>query len=112
MTAAAACPICGKTQPAGLECARVDDLLVISIDTPTLCQAARESQLFYDAAQSGEPITITDPNAFATAVVRALNAEDEIGGTPVTRIFDDAIEQAIESDAGVEFGLPGIAQET
>lgn len=117
MTAVAVCPLCDQPcepdhVPHELKCTRVGDHLVIAIDTDTLCHAARASQLFYDMAQDGQAITITDPDAFADAVAQALNDEGETGDTPITRIFDAAIERAVESDGGIEIAFPGIAQET
>ena len=43
-----------------------------------------------------EGTRITDAKAFARDVARALNAEDDLGATPIHRLFDAAFVQAIE----------------
>jgi len=48
-------------------------------------------------------LKITDPAAFAKDVVSEMNQEDEIGTTPVHRLFDKAIKLAFDRGAeGVE----------
>jgi hypothetical protein len=46
---------------------------------------------------------VTDTEAFAKDLVRALNDEDEQGTTLVHKMFDDAINEALEQGAeGIE----------
>ena len=46
---------------------------------------------------------ITDPKMFAREIVRSINNEDEQGTTPFHKMFDAAMEHAIEYGAeGVE----------
>lgn len=42
---------------------------------------------------------ISDNDAFAKDLVRALNYEDEAGNTMIHRMFDQGIEEAIEAGA-------------
>lgn len=44
--------------------------------------------------------SISDPDAFAAEVVRALEQEDAVGSTAVHLLFDRAAEEAIEAGAG------------
>ncbi|MGH8083906.1 MAG: hypothetical protein ACREPV_01340 [Lysobacter sp.] len=95
----------------GLACHLRDDALLIRLDVDTLCSAARGSDIFFDMAEGGERITITDPAAFAREVERALNDEDEQGNTPVSRMFDRAIEWVVEQGGdGLHIDLPGVAK--
>lgn len=46
---------------------------------------------------------LTDPAAFAKDLIRSLNSEDEEGTTMVHRMYDEAINDAIEQGAeGIE----------
>jgi hypothetical protein len=46
---------------------------------------------------------VVDAKVFAKDVVSALNDEDEQGATPIHRMFDKAMEEAVEQGAeGVE----------
>ena len=50
-----------------------------------------------------EPMIVTNVQAFAKSVVRALNEEEENGSTPIHHMFDAAFEQALENGSeGVE----------
>jgi hypothetical protein len=44
-------------------------------------------------------VKITNAQAFAKDLVRALNDEDEEGTTPIHRLLDEAITEAIEQGA-------------
>lgn len=47
--------------------------------------------------------TLTDPAAFAKDLLRSLHSEDEEGTTVIHRMFDEAINDAIEQGAeGIE----------
>ncbi|MPS27590.1 MAG: hypothetical protein E2576_11155 [Alcaligenaceae bacterium] len=76
--------------------------IVISISVPTLADAARGSDYFYQAKEAGTPLVITDEAALAQSVMHALSEEAEDGSTPVSRMLDKAIEQV------AEYGEPGI----
>ncbi len=46
---------------------------------------------------------VTAPDVFARDLIRALNDEDEQGTTPIHRLFDAAINEALEQGAeGIE----------
>lgn len=51
-----------------------------------------------DAPESHPP-QIVDAESFAIDFVAELNHEDEIGDTPLMRVFDEALEQAINNGA-------------
>lgn len=70
--------------------------LVISLRIGTLAHAARNSEHFFNCAESGAPIKITDETVFATSVAHALNREEEDGSTPITRMLDEATEWVSE----------------
>lgn len=54
------------------------------------------------ANQNLPAMFIDNPARFAVAFCNALNAEDEIGDTPIHGIFDEATEKAFEDGAGME----------
>lgn len=81
----------------------VDDKLVISLRISTLAHAARHSEHFYNCAESGTPLKITDEAVFAQSVATALNREKEDGSTPITRMLDEATEWVSEQgEEGIE----------
>lgn len=81
----------------------VDGKLVISLRISTLAHAARNSEHFFNCAESGTPLKITDETMFATSVANALNREEEDGSTPITRMLDEATEWVIEQgEEGIE----------
>ncbi|HAM58565.1 MAG TPA: hypothetical protein DCQ64_25400 [Candidatus Rokubacteria bacterium] len=46
---------------------------------------------------------VADVNAFAEAIVEELDREEEDGATPVHRLFDGAMEEAVENGCeGIE----------
>lgn len=47
-------------------------------------------------------VRIDNQEAFAKAMVRALNQESEDGTTPIHRLLDEAVESALEDGAGEE----------
>ena len=80
-----------------------DGKLVISLRIGTLAHAARHSDYFDRCAESGTPLKITDEAAFAQSVAHALNAEEEDGSTPITRMLDNAFEHVSEwGEDGIE----------
>lgn len=59
--------------------------------------------LIFDGSPLGPEFKVTDPNAFARDVVSELNREEEDGTTPVHRMFDAVLTEAVEQGAeGVE----------
>lgn len=81
----------------------VDGKLVISLRISTLAHAARHSDYFDRCAESGTPLKITDEAAFAESVCNVLNAEEEDGSTPITRMLDEAFEHVSEwGEEGIE----------
>lgn len=77
--------------------------LVISLRIGTLANAARNSDHFFNCAESGTPLKITDETVFAASVARALNREEEDGSTPITRMLDEATEWVSEQgEEGIE----------
>lgn len=82
-----------------------DGKLVINLRISTLAHAARHSDYFFQCAEDGLRLTITDEAVFAASVVRALNEEDEDGSTPITRMIDAAFQHVVEQgEDGVENG--------
>ena len=81
----------------------MDGKLVISLRVSTLAHAARHSEHFFNCAESGTPLKITDEVVFAESVARALNREEEDGSTPITRMLDEATEWVSEQgEEGIE----------
>jgi hypothetical protein len=59
--------------------------------------------LIFDGSPLGPEFKVTDPNTFASDVVYELNQQREDGYTPVHRMFDDAMTEAVEQGTeGVE----------
>jgi hypothetical protein len=80
----------------------VDDRLVISLSIANLANAARQSDFFFQCAEEGSKLTITSEHDFAKSVANQLNDEDEDGSTLITRMFDQAFENAVNSgESGV-----------
>jgi len=81
----------------------IDGRLIISLSIQTLANAARNSQHFFDCAEQGMQLKITDEAAFAESVKSALNREEEDGSTPITRLLDDATAWVSEQgEEGIE----------
>lgn len=77
--------------------------LVISLRVGTLAHAARHSEYFFNCAESGTKLTITNEATFAKSVARGLNREEEDGTTPITRMLDEAVEWVSEQgEEGIE----------
>lgn len=81
----------------------VDGKLVIALRIGTLAHAARHSDYFDRLAEQGTKLKITDEAVFAQSVANALNAEEEDGSTPITRMLDKAFEHVSEwGEDGIE----------
>ena len=77
--------------------------LLISISIDTLVNAANYSQYFFDCKEDGINLVISDKDKFAKSVANALNLEEEDGGTPITRMLDEAIIWVSEQgEEGIE----------
>lgn len=86
----------GDLQKAVIE----NDCIVIRLPIPSLRDVV-ESSWACDALPLR--MRVTDAPALATAVVYELNWEEENGTTPIHRLFDAAINEAIEQGAdGIE----------
>lgn len=80
-----------------------DGIITIQIPVSTLPLAMEVAC----GLQAIEPrFSITDPELFAPDFVHELNREDEQGTTPIHRLFDKAMYEAIGQGAeGVDEGL-------
>jgi hypothetical protein len=78
----------------------VNEEIVICIPIATLPLAMEGA---CDLKTIDPPCRVTNPSAFAKDFVRALNDESEDGTTPIHRLFDAAMNAALENGAtGVE----------
>lgn len=85
--------------------ARIEDgHLVIRLSVATLAHTARHSNYFFQANENGTQLLITNEEAFAESIRRALNREAEDGSTPITRMLDAATVHAAEQ------GEDGVAE--
>lgn len=81
----------------------IDGKLVVALRIETLAHAARHSEYFFQCAEQGMQLKITDEAAFAKSVANALNREEEDGSTPITRMLDEATEWVSEQgEDGIE----------
>lgn len=89
-----------------LDCRVEGKRIAVYVGFDELVFAAANHPAFWDG-ESGESvpnINITDPAKFALEVVRQLNHEGEDGSTPVTRLLDKAIEDAVgDGCEGIEY---------
>jgi hypothetical protein len=85
-----------KTAEAYIE----DGKIFIAFDISSIPAAYRAG---VELGVLGPEFSITKPKLFAKDVVVALNDEDEKGSTPIHKLFDEAMNAAIEQGAdGVE----------
>ena len=81
----------------------VGDMLIIALRISTLAHAARQSEHFFQCAEQGKPLNITNEAVFSQSVANALNREAEDGSTPITRMLDKATEWVSEQgEDGIE----------
>lgn len=95
----------------GLTVCIEDGAITVRLPLDTLAVAFRASDVAHDMWAESDMVTaplVTDPAAFAKAVVAALCEEvDETGLTLPMKMFDAAFEAAIESGAeGVDLNAP------
>lgn len=70
--------------------------IVIRVDIATI-QTVMDGG--YSCNAYPERYKVTDTAAFAKEIVRELNSEDEEGTTPIHKLFDAAINEAINQGA-------------
>ena len=86
-----------------LRCEVVNGAIEFTIGAKILAHATNISPNLYDAENDRGQYRVTDPAAFAKEVARELDRESEDGSTPLTRLLDTVIEEAINQGAeGVE----------
>ena len=86
-----------------LRCEVVNGAIEFTIGAKVLAHATNISPNLYDAENDRGQYRVTDPSAFAKEVARELDRESEDGSTPLTRLLDTVIEEAINQGAeGVE----------
>ena len=86
-----------------LECALVDGSIRVCIGTTILAFATENCPELWDSDRDCGRYRVTDHAAFAKEVVRELNHEAEDGSTPLTRLLNKCVVEAIEQGAeGVE----------
>lgn len=87
-----------------MDCRIRNRALTIQVSRKVLAFAADNHPDFWDAENDKQRFKVTDIAGFAKDVANALNDEGEDGSTPVTRLLDAAILQAIEQGSEhVEF---------
>jgi hypothetical protein len=78
-----------------------ESLLCIKIGVNSLVYAAEN---YPNEPYSEQQVKVTDTQKYAKEIFEALHREDEMGNTLVTRMFDDAMNLALENGAdGVEY---------
>jgi hypothetical protein len=86
-----------------LKCEVVDGAIQFVIGAKVLAHATNICPTLYDAERDHGRYRVTAPVTFAKAVADELNHEDEAGETLLTRMLDEAIDDAINQGAeGVE----------
>lgn len=105
---------------APLDCRIVDGRLVIDIGIETLAFATKESPTLYQRygydEEKGEErqdfVKINDPDVWAKEVLRQIVAEAEDGSSLMTKLFDDAVERAIDDGAeGIDIPSIGLVDD-
>lgn len=71
--------------------------LDMSIGDVVLAKAAEMHPEFWQPEADVNAIRVIDRKAFAAAIDRALNDEEEDGSTLFTRMLDEAIKKAVEN---------------
>lgn len=74
----------------------VDRVLTIEIGIDTLKRAAERHEEFWQPQTDKCALVVSDAEEFAKDVRNALQAEEEDGSTPVSRLLDEAIQEAVE----------------
>lgn len=79
-----------------LRCRIVERVLTIEVGIDTLKYAAERHDDFWMPQTDKSGLVVSNADEFASEVVYALNDEGEDGSTPVSRLLDAAIRQAVE----------------
>jgi hypothetical protein len=74
----------------------VDRVLIIEIGIGTLKFAAEHCEKFWNGEADLYMLKVTDAERFARDVQIALQVEEEDGSTPISRLLDEMIEDAVE----------------
>lgn len=74
----------------------VERVLTIEVGIDTLKFAAEHCEKFWNGEADVHTLSITDADKFAEDVRIAMLAEEEDGSTPVARMLDEMIEDAVE----------------
>lgn len=82
-----------------LRCEVVDGAIQFTIGAKVLAFATDNCPTLYDHENDRGRYRVTDPAVFAKAVERELNHESEGGSTPLTRMLDEAVDDAINQGA-------------
>lgn len=84
-----------------MECKIEGDEIVVRVKIDALPSAWDQLVMdIYDPdAPDHKPPRIEDAEAFAPHFLAELNHEDEMGNTPLMRVFDEAMEMAINNGA-------------
>ena len=87
---------------------REGDQVVVRIGVNTLIYAAERCNRFYDddvhGGSEGPYITIVDRDEFLGDILRALRSEEEDGSGPLSDLFDDAAERAVDDGSeGIDY---------
>ena len=86
-----------------LRCELVNGSIEFNIGAKILAHATNVCPDLWDAENDRGQFKVTDHAVFAKEVVRELNREQEDGSTPLTRLLDQMIEEAINQGAeGIE----------
>lgn len=84
-----------------LSCEIRDGAIYIAIGSETVRLATNESPALYDGTR--QTVVVSDSARWLKSVWHRLTEEDEDGSTPVSRMFDAAIERAVDQgDEGVD----------
>lgn len=87
-----------------LRCKVADQFVSIEIGIDTLKAAAERHDDFWQPQTDKFALVVTDSDLFARAVRVELIRESEDGSTPLSRMLDAAIREAVEQGAdGLDF---------
>jgi len=92
-----------------LQCVVADGALIILVSADVVKYATEHHEAFYDHDHDVYRFKVADPQVWLQSVAKRLTAEFEGGSTPLSRLFDQAIETAVDQgDEGLEDEDDGI----
>lgn len=95
-----------------LRCRIVERVLTIEIGISTLKHAAERHEEFWQPQTDKVALVVGDPDVFAKDVLGWLIEEAEDGSNPVSRLLDEAIEEAVnQGSEGVDYDAMGKIEE-